>query len=494
MDLIMGIDLGTSSVKVCIADVSGGVLATGANNYIFDSPLFGYAEQNLSVWWSSTKTAIAKALRQLSKTQIANIHCIGLSGQMHGLISIDKNGKQVRPAILHCDQRTAQEVNDIYRICSKEEVERITLNRLSTGFLLPSLLWVKKNEPEKYEEIWKVMLPKDYIRFELTGETGTEYSDASGTLAFDVIKKEWAFELIKKLGLRLDIFPSCSKSSDIAGNLRKEVAEELGLTIGIPIVFGGADQPMQALGNGVIELGMITSTIGTSGQVFAVQSQPVLNPQFNTNVFCNVLPDSWFSLGAIMSAGVALQWLTDKIIHKNDLKELDSKIIELAPGSEGVIFLPYLMGERTPHMNADAKGMFFGLTIKHDYRYLVRAVMEGVCFALKDCLVLLDKEGDTTNQEVIASGGGANSIPWKQIQADVYNRKIRTTKATENGCLGAIILAGIGTGIFKDAKQACKQMIQYEDEVMIPIPENVAAYQEVYAKYKKLYIVNQDLF
>lgn len=494
MDLIMGIDLGTSSVKACIADSSGEVLAIGAYRYTFDSPLFGYAEQNLSVWWSSTKMAIANALKQLDKSQIDDIRCIGLSGQMHGLISLDRNGKQVRPAILHCDQRTVQEVDDIYQICSQEEVEKVTLNRLSTGFLLPSLLWVKKNEPGKYEDIWKIMLPKDYIRFELTGQIGTEYSDASGTLAFDVMNKDWAYGLINKLGLRTDIFPPCSKSSAIAGNLRKEVAEELGLSAGIAVVFGGGDQPMQALGNGVIEPGMITSTIGTSGQVFVVQSQPALNPEFSTNIFCNVLPDSWFSLGAIMSAGVALQWLTTKIIHKTDMNELEPMIRELPPGSEGVVFLPYLMGERTPHMNADAKGMFFGLTIKHDYRYMVRAVMEGVCFALKDCLVLLDKDGGASNQKVIASGGGANSHTWKQIQADVYNRKIRTTKATENACLGAIILAGIGTGIFTDAKQACKQMVQYKDEVMIPIPENVAAYETVYEKYRTLYKVNQDLF
>jgi len=494
LDFLMGVDLGTSSVKACIADRVGTVVSIGGSIYSFDSPKYGYAEQNLWDWWSATKTAIAKALKKLDASQIANIRCIGLSGQMHGLVCIDRNGKQIRPAILHCDQRTQQEIHDIYDIVSKEELGNITLNQLSTGFLLPSLMWVKKNEPKNYAAIWKVMLPKDFIRFEMTGEIGTEYSDASGTLAFDVVKQEWAFDVIQRLGLRKDIFPPCSPSAAIAGGLRREVANELGLREGIPVVFGGADQPMQALGNGVIEPGMATSTIGTSGQIFVVQSQPVLNKSFNTNLFCNALPESWYSMGAIMSAGIALKWLTSKIIHNTDLNELDGKAADIAPGSEGVIFLPYLMGERTPHLDPNAKGMFFGLSIKHDYRHLIRAVMEGICFALKDCLVTLEQSGEIGHKEIIASGGGANSQLWKQIQADVYNREIRTTKATENACLGAIELGGIGTGIFANAQEACRYMVQYDDRIIEPNPRNVSVYEETYEKFKALYVNNKDMF
>ncbi len=492
MSLLMGVDLGTSSIKVLVMDKTGIVKSITSQEYSIDMPQDGYAEQQPENWWNAAVKAIRESVSRLGSS-VEEIKCIGFSGQMHGLLLLDKEGDVIRPAIIHCDQRSKPQVDKIYHKIGIKEFGQITLNPLFPGLFLSSLLWVKENEPRNYEKIHKAILPKDYLRFKLTGEIATESTDASGSLALNTSERRWSKSLISQLDLDYSVFPECMEPCDIAGCITPKVALETGLKKGTATVYGLADQPAQALGNGIIKPGIITSTVGTARQIYAYVDKPIYNPLLNTHTFCNITHNTWYVMGAILNAGLALGWFKDNILHVQDFRDIDKEAASVTACCEGIIFLPYLTGERTPHMNSKARGMFFGLTPRHNRAHMSRAIMEGITFALRDCIETMEQLGIPICK-VIASGGGAKSRLWQQIQADVFGRDIYTTKITEQACTGAAMAAGIGYGVYSDINEACDVVVRMNKEYVQPIKENVEYYNQSYNIYRQLYLSNKHLF
>lgn len=492
MSYLMGIDLGTSSVKTLIIDLEGTIKGIGQEDYRFDIPCEGYAEQHPETWWKATVNTIREALR-MSGIPAGEIKCIGFSGQMHGMVLIDKNLNVVRPAIIWCDQRSKQQVEEIYEKVGRDELGRITLNPVATGFQTPSLLWVKQNEPENYANTFKVLLPKDYIRLKLTGEIGTDITDASSTLAFETGEGKWSEELLRILGLDVEKYPLCKMPFEIAGTVTQEAARETDLKPGTKVVFGGGDQPMQAVGNGIVSPGTVSSTIGTGSIIFTPSDKPLYDKQLRMHTFSNAVPKMWSIMGATLCGGLSLRWLKDNIIRSKDYKSIDANAEIIPAGSEGLLFLPYLGGERTPHMDPYARGIFFGMTYKHTHGHMARAVMEGVAFALRDSLEIFRNLGIKTNK-VIASGGGAKSPLWLQIQADIFNQEVYTTKMTEQACTGAAIMAGVGSGCYSTVQEACGQIVKHNSEPVVPDHNNAKIYDYYFDIYKELYERNKDLF
>jgi len=488
----MGIDLGTSSLKTLIMDEQGNVKSLYSQEYPIEIPLEGSAEQNPDLWWEAAVNTIRRSLNTHG-IKPNDVKCIGLSGQMHGMVILDKDNNVIRPAVIHCDQRSELQVERIYETAGRDEVSKITLNPVFPGFQIASLLWVKENEPDNYKRICKVILPKDFIRFKLTGKIATDSTDASATLAFDVSKRCWSESLISKLGLDNNIFPECMEPYDIAGYITSEAALQTGLKKDTPVVCGTSDQPAQALGNGIIRPGFLTSTIGTSGQIFTPVEMPLYNSALNTHTFCNVKPDTWYVMGAILSAGLSLRWLKDNILCDKEFRAIDEEASKIPVCSNGLIFLPYLAGERTPYLDTNARGVFFGLTMKHNINHMSRAIMEGVAFALKDCIGVIEQLGIGI-EKVIASGGGAKSKLWLQIQADVFGREIYTTETVEQACTGSAILAGVGCGIFRNLEEATNAIVKVNESPTIPIEKNISLYEYHYNVYKDLYIKNKELF
>jgi xylulokinase len=410
------------------------------------------------------------------------------------MVPLGNDGTVIRPAIIWSDQRSYQQIEEVYTHITREELGKITLNPLYTGFQLASLLWLRENEPEHYQRIDSVVLPKDYLRYALCGHIGTEITDASSTLAFDTARMEWAYELLSRLGIRQEIFPPCGLPTDIAGYVTREAARETGLSEGTPLVYGGADQPMQAIGNGIIKSGRISVTIGTGGQVFGFSETPRLNPLLNTHTFCHALPRSWYILGATLSAGLSMRWFKENILEDPaSFENISSLAAEVEPGSEGLVFLPYLTGERTPHLDPHAKAILFGLTLRHKKPHLVRAIMEGVAFSLRESLDILSSL-DLPMETIIASGGGARSKTWLQVQADVFGRPVFTTNTIEQACTGAAIVAGVGVGTYRDIEDGCTQVVTIHASPVEPLEGNIPVYEKQYQVYKQLYTANGELF
>ena len=492
MAYLLGIDLGTSSVKCLLTDEKGYKISSKSIEYNVLVVQVGYAEQDPAMWWKSTVQCIAMLLKEC---QIASdeIISIGLTGQMHGTVLLEKNNNVLMNAIIHCDGRSQSEIEDIYKRLGKELFSINSYNPLFTGSQMASLMWIKHSHPELFDRIHKIILPKDYIRFMLTGEVGTEITDASGTLFYDIKKKCWSEFLLGALELEECKFASVHETYEIAGYISRSAAALTGLKEGTPVVFGAGDQPAQALGNGAIKPGIATSNIGTAGQIFTSTVTPVFNPQMNTNTFCHAPMNTWYIMGAVLSAGLSLKWYTDQIIQNNNYKHLDSMAEAIIPRTGSLIFLPYLCGERTPHLNPKAKGMFFGLTLEHTFVHMYRAAMEGVVFSLKDSISLLETLGVDINR-IIASGGGANSSLWLQMQADIFNREIITTASNEQASLGAAIIAAVGCGLYKNLEEASDVMVRLGHAKAYPKKENVKVYAENYEKYKELYNRTADLY
>jgi xylulokinase len=371
-------------------------------------------------------------------------------------------------------------------------------NKISAGFLIGSLYWLFLHEPQTYRRIHRVMTPKDYVRYRLTGRVAVDYSDAAGTAAFDNLKLDWAWPLIEKLGLNPDLFPECLPSSCVVGCVTREAALDTGLSEKTRVVCGGADQCMQGIGNGVVEEGIFTCNIGTAGQVSACSERPVYDKDLRTNTFSHVLPGRWNVMGACLASGVSLKWFVKSVIGPEssaaiDFAAVDAEAERIEPGSDGLIFLPYLAGERTPHLDAAARGMFCGLTLGHGKYHMSRAIMEGVCYSLKDCMCLLTGMGIRCDR-VIASGGGANSALWLQMQADILERAIYKSNVAEQACLGAAITAGVGSGVYSSFREACGQLVSFDDRVYHPISKNVEIYNEYYKIFRDLYTCNKDSF
>ncbi|HHU64121.1 MAG TPA: xylulokinase [Clostridiales bacterium] len=502
MSFFMGIDLGTSGVKVVVIDQNGQVVGTGSEELTLDTPGPNWAEQHPNQWWSATCSAIKAALADGG--DIGNkIEGIGLSGQMLGATFLDKNLDVIRPCIIWCDQRSSEERDFIEESIGMEHLLELTANYPLTGYVAPKILWLRKNEPEAYERVHKVLLPKDYLRLKLTGELAAEVSDAGGTYLFDVKNREWSSEMLEKLDIPGDFLPDVYESVAVTGQLRKDVAEELGLREGIPVVGGGGDQTAGGVGNGVVDEGIVSSTIGTSGVVFACVNKPQIDTKGRgIHTFCHSVEDKWAVFGCTLAAGGSYKWLRDKfsVVEKEfaRLRGMDTyDVMDLSagkaqPGCGGLLFAPYLIGERTPYPDPDARGLFFGLTLRHGWPEIVRSVMEGVTFSLRDSLEILREFGVNVKQ-VRASGGGAKSPLWRQMQADIFNTEVITTNVEEGPAVGAAIMSAVGSGYYSTVQEACKKIIKPLSKTE-PIKENVELYEDLYGIYKSLYPTLKDTF
>ena len=492
MRYFMGVDLGTSSVKALIVDERGGIVSGAQQGYDIRKDRLDHAEQNVDMLWEATRQVIAGAVSSASigADQIAGI---GYSGQMHGLVMVDREGKPIRDAIIWADQRSAGSIEEIYETIPREEYHPVSLNALSTGFLVSSLMWVKRHEPRNYERIAKVMLPKDYLRFKMCGLYGTDASDASGTGIFATGKREWAWDFIDRLGFPREIFPECHESSHVAGEVTRACAAETGLRAGTPVVYGGGDTPMQAVGNGLTAPGTLTANIGTACQLAGILDAPRHDALYRTNTFCHICDSTWMLMGAHLSGGVALKWLRDQVLMMGSYDEMTAVAAEAPAGSEGLLFLPYLSGERTPHNDPNAKGVWLGLSLKHGRAHMIRSVMEGIVLGLRNSLEIFEGLG-VEYDRIVASGGGARGRLFREIQADIFGREIYTNAGNEQGCTGAALTAAVGVGAYASFAEACGQMIRYSPEVVAPNMENHKLYEDRFAVYKEIYSRNREFF
>ena len=490
---LLGIDIGTSSTKSAIFTADGEMAGLASRAYTFEVARPGYAEQNPEVWWEAAAQSIREAVEK-SGVEPREIRAIGLSGQMHGLVGLDAEGRVVRKAILHCDVRAAAEAEELSRRFGTAYSD-IVLNPVFPGFQAVSLCWLKKNEPENFQRIRSVICPKDYVRYRLTGKIGVEHTDASGTLFYDNRKCGWSPEIFKCLGFSQALVPAQIHSPfDIAGGVTKQAAERCGLAEGTPVVFGGADQAMQSLGNGVFEEGTMMATIGTSGQVLAVSGRPVVNPALNTHTFRHAEPGVWYTLGAVLYAGSTLSWFRRTFMEGASFEQMSALADTVAPGCSGLVFLPCMGGERTPYLDPKARGVFDGITMLHTKAHFVRAIMEGVAFAMKtSILTVTDLCGRT--DRLVCAGGGVNGATWAQIQADVYNREILVSGIREQACLGAAMAAGIGSGAFADVRSGSARMCGREMRKIEPIPGRAEVYERLYRDvYRQVYPQNAGIF
>lgn len=481
----LGLDLGTSSLKAVVIDGTGHTLAGAAQEYGIDAPHPGWAEQSPDVWIQAASTATQAALHQagISPSRLA---AIGLSGQMHGTVCLDRSGRVLRPAIVWADQRSSKQVEQVYQTVGWEQYGAWIRNPLASGFQLATWLWLRQHEPDIAQATTCLLLPKDWLRLHLIGEPGTEPSDACATGMFDPADRQWCHALLDKLDIDPHLLPSLGVSQHVAGGLRPEAAAGMGLRPGLPVVFGGSDQPCQAVGNGIIDPGVLSCTIGTGGQLLAPLMTPVFDPGLRLHLYCHAMSGRWYSMGAILAAGLALRWLRDNLFPGESYQGLADRADAISPGAEGLLFLPHLAGERTPHMNPHAAGVFFGLTLRHTRDHLVRAVMEGVVFALRQALDLMVTCGAQADR-VVASGGGTRHPLWLRLQADILNRPIYRSQTVEAAAVGAAMLAGVGAGNWPDVQSACSQTVQWADDVVEPDSAIAQRYDETFHRYCQLY-------
>lgn len=493
MAYFMGIDVGTSSVKALIIDENGREIAVASRKYDVLNPKMNYAEQDPEEIWNATKEILQELVRRFPEV-VDKLKGISYSGQMHGLLLVDKDGKPVHNMIIWQDHRSVDQREKIYSLIPFEEYNRITLNQLSPGYLIMSLMWVKEYESSIYEKSALFLLPKDYIRYKMCGNLGTDMSDASASVIFDTANKCWPFPMIEKLGLRKELFPECHESWEIAGEVSHECARETGLKEGIPITYGGGDTLMHEIGTGLIaEDRPWVSNIGTSCQVTCVMNRPVYDKQYRTNTFCCVKDDMWMLMAVGMCGGSAMKWMQG-ILNVNGFENLNKMAESIRPGSDGVIFLPYLSGTRCPENDPLSKGIYLGLSLEHGRNHLVRSTMEGVVYSLKSDLELLKVLTGKNPEVMIASGGGARGKLFLQMQADVFQKPLYTTESAEQACLGAAITAAVGTKHFNSYEEACEKIIRFKNEVIEPISENCNIYQQYYEVYKEIYNHNKELF
>ncbi len=494
MAYLLGIDIGTSGTKTVLFDLSGNSVASDTQEYPLYQPQNGWAEQDPEDWWKASYTSIGNVIKK-SGVEASEIKGIGLSGQMHGAVLLDKEDKVLRKAIIWCDQRSARECEEITNRVGARRLIEITANPALTGFTASKILWVRNHEPEVFDQVRKVLLPKDYIRLCLTGETATEVSDASGMQLLDVPNRKWSLEVLDKLGLDKSMLGKVYESQEITGQITPKVAALTGLKAGTPVVGGAGDQAAGAVGNGIVKSGVISSVIGTSGVVFAYTDKVSIDPEGRVHTFCHAVPDTWHVMGVTQGAGLSLQWFRNQFCQEEmstarlidvDAYQLTDKEAALSQiGANGLIYLPYLMGERTPHLDPDCRGVFFGLSAKHTKRDMIRAIMEGVAFSLRDCLDIIKKMGIPV-QEVRASGGGGKSPLWRQIQADLFGTPLYTVNSSEGPALGVALLAGVGAGEYKSVPEACEATVKVVTHQAYG-EENHRKYQGYYKLYNTLY-------
>lgn len=480
----LGIDLGTSAVKLLLLNEAGEVVQTVSKEYPVFYPKTGWAEQNPEDWWEATRKGISEILGKVNPSE-KDIQGIGISGQMHGLVLLDQKDDILLPAILWCDQRTQAECDFINKELGVK-LSEYTGNQALTGFTAPKLLWVKKNHPEVFGQIAHILLPKDYIRFKLTGEYATDVSDASGTLMFDVGKRQWSAEMLDFLGIEKNALPNCYESYEITGSVTKAASVETDLLPGVKVVGGGGDQACGAVGTGVVSAGTVSVALGTSGVVFACQEDYAVDSMNRLHSFCHA-NGKWHVMGVMLAAASCLKWWVEEVNHLDDsgYNLLLSEAEKVAAGSDGLIFLPYLMGERTPYSDPYARGSFIGLTMTHTRAHMTRAILEGVSFALKDSLEIIYGQNIPV-ERVRVSGGGAKSKLWRQILADILNLPVDVVNSVEGPAFGAAILAAVGLGAFGSVEHACSKLIKTVDTV----EPNLLVQQ----KYKDMYFIYHSLY
>ncbi len=483
--LFLGIDTSTTSSKALLMDARGEVIAVASSPHTLQTPKPLWSEQDPREWWSAVSTSIKSALEKAGVGG-ERVGAVGLTGQMHGLVLLDESGNVLRPAILWNDQRTQSQCDEIHRILGKERFIQITGNVALTGFTAPKILWVKENEPEIFAKAKHVLLPKDYVRYKLTGEYAMDKADGAGTVLFDLKRRDWSDEIIAALGIPRAWMPRTFEGTDVTGYVNEEAASLTGLKSGTPVVAGGGDQAAGAVGVGAVEPSIIGLTVGTSGVVFATTPSALIEPEGRLHAFCHAVPGMWHFMGVMLSAAGSLQWYRDTLAPNLSFDDLLKEAESIPVGSEGLQFLPYLSGERTPHPDSLARGAFIGLTLRHNRAHMTRAVLEGVAFGLKDSFMLIQNAGPGKVTQVRASGGGTKSGLWRQIMASVLDAELVIVNTTEGAAYGAALLAGVGVKNWDSVAEACSFCIKITESIH-PVPSEAESYRKSYTVYRDLY-------
>lgn len=502
MRYLLGLDIGTSGTKTALFDELGNTIKASTYNYDLFQPQVGWAEQNPEDWWNACINGIKDVISE-SKVNASDIKGIGLSGQMHGLVLMDKDYKIIRDSIIWCDQRTEKQCDYITEVIGKEDLIKITGNPALTGFTLSKLLWVRDNERDNYNKIYKVLLPKDYIRFKLTGEFATEVSDASGMQMLDINTRNWSEEILSKLDINIKILADVHESIVVSGVVNEEVENLTGLKQGTKVVGGAGDQAAGAIGSGIIREGIISTVIGSSGVVFAATSSPRFDKDGRVHTLCHAVPNMWHIMGVTQGAGLSLKWFKENFCIKEitECKENGTNIYDYLTdeaskssiGANGVVFLPYLMGERTPHMDPNIKGGFFGVSLINKRYDFIRSILEGVGFSLRNCLDIIE-DMDVEMKDIRVSGGGAESKLWLQILSDIFNDKLNIIKASEGPALGVAILAAVGSGVYDSIEEACNKMVKNSNDIITPNYEIAKSYDKIYSIYNSIYPRVKNIF
>ncbi len=487
---LLGIDIGTGGTRALIINEKGDVVSSATEEHKpFASPRIGWAEQNPEDWWRACGQAVRKALSgaNLSGSEIA---CAGFSGQMHGAVMLDARDRVVRPALIWCDVRTGDQCRCFTEKVGAERLIRLACNPALPNFTLTKFLWVRENEPENWQQVRSVMLPKDYVRFRLTGDRAIDTADASGTLLLDVANRRWSSEILQAAEMDESLLPKLYESPEICGKVSAAGAEWTGLKAGTPVVAGAGDQAAGATGMGIVAPGLVSATIGTSGVVFAATDRPALDSKGRLHTFCHASPGRWHVMGVTQAAGLSLRWFRDQFgagaeDGRDPYERLTDEASKVPPGADGLLWAPYLMGERTPHLDPDARGALIGLTASHTRGHVIRAILEGVAFSLKDSFTLFE-EMDVPVRRIRLGGGGARSALWRQIQADVYGREVEIVEAEEGAAYGAAILAGVGIKQWNSVENACAEVVRVA-RVVSPQPAVVDQMKEMYQSYRRIY-------
>jgi xylulokinase len=495
---VLGIDVGTGGTRALIVDDSGRIVTSATEEHEpFASPKIGWAEQRPEDWWRATGAAVRTVLAggNLRGDQIS---CVGFSGQMHGAVMLDAAGEVVRPALIWCDVRTEKQCKELNERIGAERLIQLTCNPALPNFTLTKFLWVRENEPENWKRVRSVMLPKDYVRFRLTGERAIDVADASGTLMMDVARRKWSAEVLRAAEIDMSLLPDVFESPDICGSISDAGAQATGLAAGTPVVAGAGDQAAGAIGMGIVAPGAVSATIGTSGVVFAATDRPALDPRGRLHTFCHAIPGRWHVMGVTQAAGLSLRWFRDRFECSpskpgvDPYEKLTAEAATVPAGADGLLWAPYLMGERTPHLDAEARGVLVGLTVSHTRAHVVRAILEGVAFSLKDTFTIFG-EMKVPVKSIRLGGGGARSPLWRQIQADVYGHEVEIVEAEEGAAYGAAILAGVGAKIWRSVDVACDSVVRVVERIR-PNPANAEVMEKNYAAYQRIYPAMKSIF
>ncbi|HEY4838575.1 MAG TPA: xylulokinase [Candidatus Acidoferrales bacterium] len=488
---VLGIDVGTGGTRAVIMNENGRIIASATKEHApFASPQIGWAEQDPQDWWRAAKIAIRKAL-EIGNLRGDQISCVGFSGQMHGAVMLDSSDKPVRPALIWCDVRTEKQCHELNERIGAEKLIQLTCNPALANFTLTKLMWTRENEPENWARVRSVMLPKDYVRLKLTGERATDLADASGTLMLDVANRKWSSEVWQAVELNASLLPQLFESPEICATISAAGAEASGLKSGTPVVAGAGDQAAGAVGMGIASPGAVSATIGTSGVVFAATDRPALDPKGRLHTFCHAIPGRWHVMGVTQAAGLSLRWFRDCFGTNSSEKNSDpydlltAEAATVPAGAEGLLWAPYLMGERTPHLDPNARAALVGLTASHTRAHIIRAILEGVAFSLRDTFTIF-REMNVPVNRIRLGGGGARSPLWRQIQADIYGREVEIVEAEEGAAYGAAILAGVGAKIWPTVDAACDSVVRVVNRVA-PNATTVAAMNASYEKYGRIY-------